>query len=161
MALILGLFFLRQNYDQRGLMNINGAMFIFLVNLTVQNAFAVVNVCTIVRTLLLPFISFSFVFYQVFCSELPVFLREHNSGMYRVDAYFVCKNLAEVCIPSLSLISNSFLQCPVFVAIPIVAATVNYYMIGYNPAPDAFLYMIVVGIFVSLAGVSYGKATLI
>ena len=43
-ALILGLFFLRQKYDQRGLMNINGALFLFLVNLSVQNAFAVINV---------------------------------------------------------------------------------------------------------------------
>lgn len=69
------MFFYNQKYDQRGTLNINGALFLLLLNLSLQNAFAVVN---------------------VFCQELPVFLREHGSGMYRVDAYFFCKNLAEV-----------------------------------------------------------------
>jgi len=93
-ALIIGCFYLHQNYDQRGMMNINGALFLFLINLTLQNAFAVVNV----SSGLLSQVTNDLMPFQVFCQELPVFLREHCSGMYRVDAYFICKNLAEVCM---------------------------------------------------------------
>lgn len=40
---------------------------------------------------------FVFVFKsQTFCSEQPIFLREHNNGMYRVDTYFLSKMAAEV-----------------------------------------------------------------
>lgn len=42
--MMLGLFYWNQDYDQRGMMNINGALYLLLVNLTVQNSFAVVNV---------------------------------------------------------------------------------------------------------------------
>ncbi|VVD00448.1 unnamed protein product [Leptidea sinapis] len=52
----------------------------------------------------------------VFCSELPIFIREHHSGMYRADVYFLSKTLAEA---------------PVFATIPLVFTTVAYYMIGY------------------------------
>jgi len=27
--------------------------------------------------------------FQVFCMELPIFLREHFNGMYRTDVYFI------------------------------------------------------------------------
>jgi len=47
-------------------MNINGALFLILTNMTFQNMFAVIN---------------------VFCAELPIFLREHFNGMYRTDVY--------------------------------------------------------------------------
>ena len=48
-------------------------------------------------------------------------------------------------------------QCPVFVLIPMFAASINYFMIGYYPTVDAWLYYIVIGIFTSLVGVSYGE----
>lgn len=44
MAAILGIFFWGQELDERGVMNINGALFLYLLNLSMQNAFAVVNV---------------------------------------------------------------------------------------------------------------------
>ncbi|XP_017489988.1 PREDICTED: protein white-like, partial [Rhagoletis zephyria] len=118
-ATILGIFFWGQELNERGVMNINGALFIYLLNLSMQNAFAVVN---------------------VFCSELPVFLREYGSGMYRPDSYYVTKNLAEM---------------PIFVLLPIFVGCINYYMIGFNKDVDAFLYLIVVGIVISSIGVSY------
>ncbi|KFM65486.1 Protein white, partial [Stegodyphus mimosarum] len=55
-------------------MNINGALFLVLTNITFQNMFSVVN---------------------AFCLEQPIFLREHWNGMYRTDVYFLCKTLAE------------------------------------------------------------------
>ncbi|XP_046741059.1 ABC multidrug transporter H-like [Diprion similis] len=73
-AMLIGFIYYGQKLDQNGVMNINGALFIFLTNMTFQNVFAVI---------------------YVFCAELPIFLREHRNGMYRTDVYFICKTLAE------------------------------------------------------------------
>ncbi|KAG8037763.1 hypothetical protein G9C98_005974 [Cotesia typhae] len=73
-SLLIGVIYYGQKLDQDGVMNINGALFIFLTNMTFQNVFAVIT---------------------VFCAELPIFLREHRNGMYRTEVYFICKTLAE------------------------------------------------------------------
>ncbi|CAH2016567.1 unnamed protein product [Acanthoscelides obtectus] len=73
-ALIIGAIYYGQVLDENGVMNINGAMFLFLTNMTFQNVFAVVH---------------------VFTTELPVFLRENKNGMYRTDVYFLSKVIAE------------------------------------------------------------------
>ena len=73
-ALILGVIYYGQENNQSGIMNINGALFLLLTNMSFSNMFAVVN---------------------VFCMELPIFLREHFNGMYRTDVYFLCKQIAE------------------------------------------------------------------
>ncbi|XP_008554320.1 protein white [Microplitis demolitor] len=73
-SLLIGIIYYGQKLDQDGVMNINGALFIFLTNMTFQNVFAVIT---------------------VFCAELPIFLREHRNGMYRTEIYFICKTLAE------------------------------------------------------------------
>uniref|UniRef100_A0A0K8SNK1 Protein white n=1 Tax=Lygus hesperus TaxID=30085 RepID=A0A0K8SNK1_LYGHE len=74
-AMLIGILYFGQVIDQDGVMNINGALFVCLSNMTFQNMFAVVH---------------------VFCGELPVFLREHLNGMYRTDVYFLTKTMAEV-----------------------------------------------------------------
>lgn len=43
-ALLLGAIYFGQELNQKGVMNINGAMFLFLTNMTFQNVFAVINV---------------------------------------------------------------------------------------------------------------------
>lgn len=101
-SILIGIIYFGQHLDQDGVMNINGAIFMFLTNMTFQNIFAVIN---------------------VFCSELPIFIREHQSGMYRADVYFLSKTLAEA---------------PVFATIPLVFTVIAYYMIGLNPAPERF-----------------------
>ncbi|XP_049695076.2 protein white [Helicoverpa armigera] len=101
-SILIGVIYFGQHLDQDGVMNINGAIFMFLTNMTFQNIFAVIN---------------------VFCSELPIFIREHHSGMYRADVYFLSKTLAEA---------------PVFATIPLVFTTIAYYMIGLNPEPKRF-----------------------
>ena len=60
---------------------------------------------------------------QVFCMELPIFLREHFNGMYRTDIYFLCKQLAEF---------------PLFLITPIIFVAIFYYMVGMNPAFERF-----------------------
>ncbi|GIY38002.1 protein white [Caerostris extrusa] len=73
-ALLLGLVFYNQTYNQEGIMNINGAIFIILMNNSFSNMFSVINAFTV---------------------EQHIFLREHWNGMYRTDIYFWCKTIAE------------------------------------------------------------------
>lgn len=43
-SLLIGVIFYGQILDQDGVMNMNGALFLFLTNMTFQNVFAVINV---------------------------------------------------------------------------------------------------------------------
>lgn len=43
-ALVVGIIFYGQEMNQDGVMNINGAIFLFLTNMTFQNVFSVANV---------------------------------------------------------------------------------------------------------------------
>lgn len=79
---------------------------------------------------------------QVFCSELPVFMREHRNGMYRTDVYFLCKTLAEL---------------PLFVFLPVLFTSVCYYMVWLNPNILRFLTACVVVTLVANAATSFGK----
>ncbi|XP_026668551.1 ABC transporter G family member 3-like [Ceratina calcarata] len=115
-SLLIGIVYFNQQLDQDGVMNINGALFIFLTNMTFQNVFAVIN---------------------VFCTELPIFLREHQNGMYRTDVYFLCKTLAEA---------------PIFIAVPLLFTIISYPMIGLYPGFDHFF--ITTGIVALVANVS-------
>lgn len=56
-------------------MNINGVIFLSIVNQTFQNMFAVIN---------------------VFSLEMGVFMRESRSKLYRSSAYFLGKSIAEL-----------------------------------------------------------------
>jgi hypothetical protein len=78
----------------------------------------------------------------VFCAELPVFLREHFNGMYRVDVYFLSKILAEV---------------PVFAALPLIFTCVTYYLVGLNPNVLRFIVTNVIVVLVANVAVSFGK----
>ncbi|CAD1478813.1 unnamed protein product, partial [Heterotrigona itama] len=115
-SLLVGIVYFNQRLDQDGVMNINGALFIFLTNMTFQNVFAVIS---------------------VFCTELPIFLREHRNGMYRTDVYFLCKTLAEA---------------PIFIAVPLLFTVIAYPMIGLYPGIDHFF--ITAGIVALVANVS-------
>ncbi|CAK9815498.1 Protein white [Anthophora plagiata] len=119
-SLLIGVVYFGQQLDQDGVMNINGALFIFLTNMTFQNVFAVIN---------------------VFCAELPIFLREHRNGMYRTDVYFLCKTLAEA---------------PIFVAVPLLFTVVAYPMIGLHPGVDHFFITAAVVALVANVSTSFG-----
>ncbi|GFQ95823.1 protein white [Trichonephila clavata] len=73
-GLMLGLVFYKQELNDKGIMNINGALFLILMNSCFGNMFSVINAFTL---------------------EQPIFLREHWNGMYRTDIYFLCKTIAE------------------------------------------------------------------
>lgn len=119
-ALMIVLIYYGQTLDQDGVMNINGVIFICLTNMTFQNVFAVIN---------------------VFCAELPIFMREHRNGMYRSDVYFLCKTLAET---------------PVFLVLPLLFISVPYYLIGLNPEPARFFLACLVIVLVANVATSFG-----
>ncbi|GAB6026310.1 hypothetical protein CHUAL_012516 [Chamberlinius hualienensis] len=74
-AVLLGIVFFGQKIDQEGVMNINGAIFLLLTNMTFQNVFGVIH---------------------VFCLEVPVFYRENDNGMYSSGVYYWARTLSEV-----------------------------------------------------------------
>jgi hypothetical protein len=46
LSALIGVIYFGQEMNQDGVMNINGALFIFLTNMTFQNVFAVISVST-------------------------------------------------------------------------------------------------------------------
>ncbi|XP_059620007.1 protein white [Phlebotomus argentipes] len=96
-SILIGLIYFQQKLNQNGVMNINGAIFMFLTSMTFQNVFAVIH---------------------VFCAELPVFLRERRSHLYRTDTFFLGRTLAEM---------------PTFIILPILFTCIAYPMIGLLP----------------------------
>ena len=83
----------------------------------------------------------------MFCSEMPIFLREHFNGMYRVDVYYITKQLAEL---------------PFFLVTPVLFVAIFYYMVGLNPTFDRFAYACLIVTVLTQVVVSYGetKATI-
>jgi len=80
----------------------------------------------------------------VFTEELPVFLRENHAQIYRTDAYFIAKNLAEV---------------PQGILLPILYATLIYFvtnMMGYGALK--YLHFISIAVFSSFTALSIGYA---
>ena len=118
--MILGVIYYGQEENQTGIVNINGALFLLLTNMSFSNMFAVVN---------------------VFCMEVPIFLREHFNGMYRTDVYFLCKQIAEF---------------PLFIITPVLFVAIFYYMVGMNPEFDRFLIACAVVLMVTQVVVSFG-----
>ena len=121
MSLLVGIIFSGQEVNQDGVQNLNGALFMIMTNITMQNTFGVID---------------------VFCLELPIFLREHFNGMYRTDVYFLAKMIAEL---------------PLFIILPIIFVAINYFMIGFNSEIESFLKITLVIVLVSNFGVSLGK----
>uniref|UniRef100_A0A034VCM1 Protein white n=2 Tax=Bactrocera dorsalis TaxID=27457 RepID=A0A034VCM1_BACDO len=119
-AVLIGLIFLGQQLTQVGVMNINGAIFLFLTNMTFQNAFATIT---------------------VFTSELPVFIRETRSRLYRCDTYFLGKTIAEL---------------PLFLIVPLLFTAIAYPMIGLRPGIDHFLTALALVTLVANVSTSFG-----
>jgi len=119
-ALILGVIYLGQDLDQDGIQNVNGALFVLITNLSFANIFAVVN---------------------VFCAELPIFLREHFNGMYRVDTYYLTRQIVDL---------------PLFIIEPTILLSILYFMVGLNPTVDRFFMAVVIVLLVVQVVVSLG-----
>ncbi|XP_054160395.1 protein white-like [Oppia nitens] len=74
-VIVMGLIYLHLELNQKGIRNINGALWMLLMYLNLQSLFGTVN---------------------TFCKEVPIFHREHSNNVYRVSPYFLTKMLAEL-----------------------------------------------------------------
>nr|QUF59467.1 ATP-binding cassette transporter Abcg-like2 [Brachionus angularis] len=95
-ALLFGLIYLRLNYDQKGVMDMNGFLYLCICNNGFSTMFFVVN---------------------VFPIELPIFYRDHENGMYRVISYYLAKILTDL--------PNFFILPIVFMSIVYWMANLN------------------------------------
>ncbi|XP_023332555.1 protein white [Eurytemora carolleeae] len=119
-SILLGVIYYGQEHDQSGVKNITGALFILLTNMSFGNIFAVVN---------------------VFCAELPIFLREHFNGMYRIDTYFLTKQLVDL---------------PLFIVEPTIFLTILYFMVGLERTPEQFFFALGIVLLVVQVVISLG-----
>ena len=103
-GLLLGAIYFQTPVCNSTIMNINGLMFQAVANMNFMFQFAAVH---------------------IFCDELPIFMREHLANLYRVDAYFLAKNLAEL------------VQ---FVVYPLIFSTIVYWMAGFVRQFTAYLF---------------------
>jgi len=120
-ALIYGVLYFQQELTQLGVMNINGALFVAVINLSFSNLYPVMT---------------------IFATEMPVFMREHMNGMYRVDTYFFSKQLV---------------MLPVFLIQPVMFMSVLYWLAGLYPDSYKFFNSILIMILLTqvVLGVGY------
>ncbi len=75
--------------------------------------------------------------------ERLVFLREENSKMYNVTAYYIAKNIVET---------------PLLLFTPLISAIIDYFMIGFNISKvENFFIFALIGVAQSLNGNALGK----
>ena len=78
---------------------------------------------------------------NVFPAELAICKREHQNGMYRISVYYLCKTLSDV---------------PVFTLLPIIFATVLYFMVGFRLDAGAYFTCVGTAILLTHVVVSFG-----
>lgn len=74
-SILFGFIWFQQKLDQLGVQNINGALFNFVVNTSFVNLFTLVD---------------------GFPDELPITMKEHKHGMYRIFNYYITKVISDV-----------------------------------------------------------------
>ncbi|KAF7638719.1 ABC transporter domain-containing protein [Meloidogyne graminicola] len=94
-SLILGIIYFQTPIRQTTIMNINGLIFQSVANMNFMFQFGAAH---------------------IFCDELPIFMREHLSNLYRVDTYFLAKNIAEL------------FQ---YIIYPLIFSSIVYWMSGF------------------------------
>jgi ABC-type multidrug transport system ATPase subunit len=120
MALFTGFIFLQVPQDDRRLQNISGALFFIVTNSSIVNCYAVV---------------------QVFPLEMPVFLRDHGSRIYRTELYFLAKHLSDV---------------PFLVIQTFIYSLLVYWMIGLQEEADRFFAFYGLNLLISNIAVGVG-----
>ncbi|RXG68225.1 Protein white [Armadillidium vulgare] len=78
---------------------------------------------------------------KTFCEQIPIFLREHLSGMYRCDTFFITKNIAEL---------------PMAIFMPFLFTAICYFLVNLNRDASAFFTITGVMILCGNVGYSFG-----
>ncbi|VDK46948.1 unnamed protein product [Anisakis simplex] len=121
-GVLIGLVYLGTSVQQSTILNINGVLFTLVCNMNYL---------------------FQFVVVEVFCVEMPIFLREHANGLYRTDTYFIAKNLAEA---------------PQYIALPLLFTSILYWMAGLAPVVGAFALCCLINVLMANTAISIGYA---
>jgi ABC-type multidrug transport system permease subunit len=90
MAVMIGLIYFDLEIDQKGVTDINGAIFIVITMVSMTNMFPVLT---------------------SFPQEMGIAMREYGSGLYRIDVYFLTKTIAELplfCVSTLIFIGITY-----------------------------------------------------
>ncbi|KAL5006506.1 hypothetical protein ScPMuIL_015312 [Solemya velum] len=74
-SILFGLIYFQQKYNQEGIMNINGCMFLLILIISFNSVLTILD---------------------VFPSELQIFLREFGLDLYRVETYFLSKTISDL-----------------------------------------------------------------
>ncbi|CAM9150806.1 unnamed protein product [Ectocarpus sp. 6 AP-2014] len=119
-AVLVGLIFLQLGNSQRDVQSTMGVLFFVAINQGILGTIGVL---------------------QVFPNEMPVFLREHDSGAYRVSSYFFGRTLAEI---------------PIQVVFPTVFSVIIYLLCGFPLEAKPFLLFIVYIVLTANSAISLG-----
>lgn len=119
-SFVIGLIFLDLKYDQKGVMNIGGATFSLLLVVSFNNLFSVLH---------------------TFPPEIPLFLRDHGSNLYRCDVYYLSKSLAEL---------------PMLIMVPALVVSIAYWMIGLEDDVGTFFLAVIYFILAGNVAVAFG-----
>ena len=139
---MFGLIYLRLSNDQNGVQNINGVLFLFLTNFSFSYMSSVLN---------------------AFPSEIPIFLREHQNGMYNVLSYYLSKIFIEVFFILKNLLAKltynfsfNYIKLPSFLFLPFLFATIVYWMANLNNDGSKYIICCIICVLVSNCAVSFG-----
>jgi len=119
-GLMTGLVYFQASGGQDGVQNVYGALFFFVSSTSYLQLYSVAF---------------------TFPEERVVFLREHHSGMYRTDVYFL---------------SKTFAQAPQFFVGPLLSLSIGYWMMGLRADALRFFYAYGILALVAMAAVSFG-----
>lgn len=120
LGIIVGLMYFQLGSSQKDVQNKIGGSFFLLVSQAILAMFSTL---------------------QVFPHELPVFMREYTSGLYRVDTYFLGRTCAEI---------------PMQIIFPIIFCCITWWMAAFRNTAQAFFLFTIITVITSNAAVSLG-----
>uniref|UniRef100_A0ABM0MXH1 ABC transporter G family member 3-like n=1 Tax=Saccoglossus kowalevskii TaxID=10224 RepID=A0ABM0MXH1_SACKO len=120
LALVMGLSYFQLEYNQSGIMNITGSLFGLMWGGSGE-AFGPVL--------------------RAVQGEMPIFTKENNSGMYRIDVYFLTKILSQI---------------PAFFTISVLYTTFLYWIMGLTPLIERYLICVLLCVMITDALTAIG-----
>ena len=119
-AVVIGLIYLRLRNNQKSVQDKMGAIFVCIINQSMGGVFGVLS---------------------TFTQELPIFLREHRSGLYSSYSYYL---------------SRTFAELPFQILWPFLFVTIVYWMIGLNDNGGRYIEFTLAIILTANAAMSLG-----
>jgi len=120
LGVLMGLIFLQLGNDQRGIQDRQGSLFFVAVNGIMTSTMGVLS---------------------IFAAEKAVFIREYESGLYRLPAYFL---------------SRTFVELPFKIVFPIIGGTILYWTVGYQDVATKYILFTFIMIILENCGTALG-----